>query len=238
MNASSEIIHYVIGDIHGQHDQLCSLLNAIESRHRWKHADKKAIIVYLGDYIDRGAGSRSVIERVMEGIEGFESVCLKGNHEELLLRCLETEERSAWNTWMAVGGEPTLKSFGYDLFYEKYNSARLSEALGEATLNWLRELRLFYRNSDFLCVHAGLLPNVSFENQKEKDMLWIRRQFLGSDYDFGFGVIHGHTPSDRPTVKPNRIGIDTGAGQGGELTALVVDRTWAELVREPIFISI
>ncbi|MEM8616486.1 MAG: metallophosphoesterase family protein [Pseudomonadota bacterium] len=238
MSVLSETIHYVIGDIHGQYDQLCSLLNAIESRHRWKHADKKAILVYLGDYIDRGSQSRLVIDRALKGVEGFESVFLKGNHEDLILRCLESEERSVWNTWMTAGGEQTLKSLGYDLFYEQYDPARLAEALGERRLNWLHGLKVFYRNSDFLCVHAGLLPNTSFEDQKDKDMIWIRKKFLDSDFDFGFGVIHGHTPSDRPVVKPNRIGIDTGAGHGGELTALIVDRAWADLVREPSFITI
>ncbi|MEM9178096.1 MAG: metallophosphoesterase family protein [Pseudomonadota bacterium] len=238
MCIAAHTIHYVIGDIHGQLDQLSALLDAIEARHRWKHADQKGVLVYLGDYIDRGSDSHAVIDRVMTGVDGFESVFLKGNHEELMLNCLETEDRSAWNVWMAVGGEPTLKSFGYDLFYEKYNSARLAEVLGQRVLNWLGSLQLFYRQADFLCVHAGLLPGALLERQKEKDMLWIRRQFLDSDYDFGFGVIHGHTPSDRPTVKPNRIGIDTGAGQDGDLTALVVDRAWADLIRDPTFISV
>ena len=238
MQKQPQPIHYVIGDIHGQIRQLSALLEAIEARHRWKHTEQKGVLVYLGDYIDRGLDSRAVIQRVMKGIDGFENVFLKGNHEELILKCLESEERSAWNVWMAVGGEPTLKSIGYDLFYEKYNSARLAAVLGERVLNWLQSLQLFYRRDDFLCVHAGLLPGVLLERQKEKDLLWIRRKFLDSDYEFGFGIIHGHTPSDKPTVKQNRIGIDTGAGQDGELTALVIDRDWANLIREPTFISV
>lgn len=238
MSSTQSTIHYAIGDIHGQHDQLSALLNAIEARHHWKYTDHKGVLVYLGDYIDRGPNSRAVIERVMEGVRGMESIHLKGNHEDLLLRCLESEERSAWNTWMAVGGEPTLQSFGYDLFYEKYNSARLADALGAPIIDWLTSLQLYHRYADFLCVHAGLLPPRLLKDQTEKDMLWIRRKFLDSDYDFGFGIIHGHTPSDRPEVKTNRIGIDTGAGQDGELTALIVDRPWADLVREPEFISV
>lgn len=238
MTDTSTTIHYVIGDIHGQHDKLCALLDAIEARHHWKHADRKGVLVYLGDYIDRGPDSRAVIQRVIKGLDGFESICLKGNHEDLILRCLESDESSDWRVWMAVGGEPTLGSFDYDLFYERYNSTKLSNALGERVIEWLQSLRLYYRHADFLCVHAGLLPPRLLKDQTEKDMLWIRRKFLDSDFDFGFGVIHGHTPSDLPVVKSNRIGIDTGAGQDGELTALVVDRAWVDLVREPEFISV
>lgn len=238
LSSTADPIHYVIGDIHGQQEQLCSLLDAIKSRHQWKHPDRQGKLIYLGDYIDRGEASKSVIERVMEGVEGFESVCLKGNHEALILRCLETEERSAWSTWMAVGGKPTLTSFGYDLSLERYDSDRLSEVLGDRVMNWLRSLRIYYRHADFLCVHAGLIPNVRLEDQNEKDMLWVRRKFLDSDFDFGFGVVHGHTPSNRPVVKRNRIGIDTGAGQHGELTALVIDRAWSDLVKEPTFVSV
>ncbi|MEO0607405.1 MAG: metallophosphoesterase family protein [Pseudomonadota bacterium] len=238
MTSTADTIHYVIGDIHGQDEQLCALLDAIQSRHTWKHPEQRGKLIYLGDYIDRGAGSKAVIERVMRGVEGFDSIYLKGNHEALILDCLETEERPAWGTWMAVGGRPTLKSFGYDLAHERYNSERLSEVLGDTILQWLQSLQIYYRHADFLCVHAGLIPNVLLEHQNEKDLLWVRRKFLDSDFDFGFGVIHGHTSSQRPVVKRNRIGIDTGAGKEGELTALIVDRAWADLVKSPTFISV
>lgn len=237
MAATCNDIHYIIGDIHGQYDQLCSLLDAISSRHHWMFEDCTGTLVFLGDYIDRGANSKSVIQRVMTGIDGFKSIFLKGNHEELLMKCLETDDHSVWRTWMAVGGRPALKSFGFDPVLGVPGPERLSEAIGSHTLDWLKSLQLYYRGNDFICVHAGLSPGVSLENQSEKDMLWIRRKFLDRDYDFGFGVIHGHTPSDRPVVKRHRIGIDTGAGQDGTLTALVVDRAWPDLIEAPTFLS-
>lgn len=235
---SPENVHYMIGDIHGQIERLNALLDAIENRHQWKHPDQDGTLVFLGDYVDRGPDSKAVMERAMSGIAGFKSICLKGNHEDLMLRCLETDDRATWSTWTAVGGKPTLKSLGYDLERHGNNPAMLAEALGPALLQWLSSLEVYYRHADFVCVHAGLVPQVTLQQQKEKDLMWIRGTFLDSSYDFGFGVIHGHTPSQYPEVKQNRIGIDTGAGFGGALTALVVDRAWQDLIQDPTFISV
>ena len=50
--------------------------------------------------------------------------------------------------------------------------------------------------------------------------MWIRNHFLTSPKDFGKIVVHGHTISDEPEVRHNRIGIDTGAYASGKLTAV------------------
>ena len=75
----------------------------------------------------------------------------------------------------------------------------------------------------YLFVHAGIRPEVPLDRQDPEDLLWIREPFLGSDLDHGKVVVHGHTPTDRPVVRANRIGIDTGACYGGRLTALVLE---------------
>jgi serine/threonine protein phosphatase 1 len=54
-------------------------------------------------------------------------------------------------------------------------------------------------------------------------MLWIREEFLGSEEDYGKVIVHGHTITWEPEVRPNRIGIDTGAFASGVLTALVLE---------------
>ena len=54
-------------------------------------------------------------------------------------------------------------------------------------------------------------------------MLWIREPFFSSKADLGVVVVHGHTPRHEPTVKHNRIGIDTGAVLGGALTCVVLE---------------
>jgi len=233
-----ETVSYIIGDIHGQAELLERLLANIESRHKWKSPDKRGKIVYLGDYIDRGADSLRVIDLAIKGIAGFSNVFLKGNHEQLLMEAMNSDDRNVWNNWMSAGGEVTLKSLGYDLFQRKFNSALLKEFLGEERVKWLHNLELTHQFDDIICVHAGFLPEVPISEQVERDILWIRKRFLQSNYDFGLGVIHGHTPDDAPVTKPNRICLDTGAGMGGELTALVVDRPWVEIVAQPDFISV
>ena len=77
--------------------------------------------------------------------------------------------------------------------------------------------------SDYLFVHAGIRPGVALEDQSEQDLIWIRDEFTGSDADFGAIVVHGHSIRAEPEIKPNRIGIDTGAWRSNRLTALVLE---------------
>ena len=66
-------------------------------------------------------------------------------------------------------------------------------------------------------------PGIPLERQSVEDLLWIRDEFLNSTMDFGRIVVHGHTPSERPEVLPNRINIDTGAFATGRLTCVVLE---------------
>ena len=74
--------------------------------------------------------------------------------------------------------------------------------------------------ADYLFVHAGVRPGIPLDAQDETDLIWIRDDFLKSTETFGKVVVHGHTPGKTPVVRPNRIGIDTGAVFTGRLTAL------------------
>ncbi len=214
-------IHYAIGDVHGRDDLLAMMHARIEAVHRVRHEGKPGVIVYVGDYIDRGAKSVQVIDRVMRGVPGFTSVCLKGNHEQLMMDCLETSDPEVWVNWISNGGRETMASLGLS-----YDTARdpiaLAKALGAARLQWLEALRLTYQAGPYLFVHAGIVPGRPLAEQKEKDLIWIRDRFLDSEEDHGFIVVHGHTPSEIPEWKENRINVDTGATFYGQLTAVVL----------------
>jgi serine/threonine protein phosphatase 1 len=54
---------------------------------------------------------------------------------------------------------------------------------------------------------------------------WIREPFLSHPDSHGPVVVHGHTISETPEDRGNRIGIDTGAFMSGRLTALVLEGT-------------
>jgi len=222
MNPSTPII-YAIGDIHGRDDLLMQIHDHILDFHRLQFGSRQAEIIHVGDYIDGGAQSAEVIDRLMRGVQGMTSTCLLGNHEAMMLECLATENRQAWYTWLSNGGEETLSSLGLRFGFGEYDPRALADALGPERIAWLRARPLYRAVKPYLFVHAGIAPGIPLEDQQAKDMLWIRGRFLDSDADHGCIVVHGHTPGDEPVVRPNRICVDTGAVDSGTLTCAVLD---------------
>ena len=99
----------------------------------------------------------------------------------------------------------------------------LVDHMPESHRRFFETLHASHTEGDYLFVHAGIRPGLPLEGQDLDDLLWIREPFLSSDEDFGKIVVHGHTPTDQPEVRVNRIGLDTGAVYGGKLTALVLE---------------
>lgn len=219
---------YAIGDIHGRLDLLSRLHRMIlDDARAAKGGDR--ILVYLGDYVDRGPDSAGVIELLsQEPLPGFTAIHLKGNHEDFLLRFLD--DTSSGTAWFANGGVETLRSYGVDMEYvDRDTPARLLDKLSRRLparhLDFLRALSLNHCIGDYLFVHAGIRPGLAMELQSATDMLWIRGEFLNSAVKHGKIVVHGHTITDLPEVRDNRIGIDTGAFFSNRLTCLVLDGT-------------
>lgn len=219
---------YAVGDIHGELALLDNLHAMIATDARTRNANRK-VVVYLGDYIDRGADSAGVIDRLAgTPLPGFEQVFLMGNHEEFLLQFLEIADSMAG--WFQNGGLQTLESYDVDLrdhggWMTDPHTLRdeLDSKLPDAHRRFLEALELYHVEGDYLFVHAGIRPGRGLEDQTRDDLLWIRDRFLESDADHGHIVVHGHTPRDHVDIRPNRIGIDTGAVYGGPLTALVLE---------------
>ena len=226
-----EKVIYAIGDVHGRDDLLRDLHEHIREYHQLMYSARDAELIHVGDYIDGGAHSREVIDRLMSGLDGFQMTCLLGNHEAMLLECLATDNRQAWYTWLSNGGEETLSSFGMSLRFGGYDPDELHASVGEDRVAWLKSLPLYKAVKPNLCVHAGIAPGVPIDQQQYNDMLWIRSRFLDSEEEHGYVVVHGHTPGDEPVVKANRICIDTGATSNGLLTAAVLDEKAA-----PVFL--
>lgn len=220
---------YAIGDIHGRADLLDELHDLIaRDAADW---DGDRVIVYLGDYIDRGMRSREVLDSLVhQPLSGFRSIHLIGNHEAVLLQFLQDAEIA--RDWLKFGGDTTLASYGVrlprgelsiDLLLDA--KATLQQNMPPEHLAFLRGLRLNYWIGDYMFVHAGVKPGVALDLQDGNDMIWIRKTFLKSREDFGKIIVHGHTPVLQPEVRSNRIGIDTGAFFSGHLTALVLQGT-------------
>ena len=197
---------YAIGDIHGRVDLLRRLHRQILDDAK-DAPDKRKVIVYVGDYVDRGPDSFGVIDMLThEPLEGFERYLLRGNHEDMMTGFLETG--TGGEMWLMNGGRDTMDSYGIGLWdmlldlgdLEKARQGLL-HAVPESHLKFIKDLELHHREGDYLFVHAGILPGVRLEEQTERDLLWIRGEFLDSDADHGFVVVHGHSSCDRKTFE-------------------------------------
>ena len=178
-------------------------------------------LVHLGDYIDFGPDSAGVLALLAAGppIHGVHTVNLMGDHERTALDALSGDGAAATD-WLHTGGETSLQSWGIG------SGTPRSEWRGlipEAHLTFMRGLSLDHREGDYLFVHAGIRPGVPLNAQAEDDIVGIRQSFLASEEDFGAIIVHGHSTNPVQVVRPNRIGIDTGAGCGGKLTCAVFE---------------
>jgi serine/threonine protein phosphatase 1 len=223
---------YAIGDIHGRLD----LLEEIERRIADDAAASGAarnVVVYLGDYVDRGSQSREVIDRLIDRpLPGFERMLLRGNHEDSMLQFLVDVQIGP--SWLSYGGVATLLSYDIgppDTYRDLIRvQEELRARLPERHLSFLHGLKLRHVEGDYYFVHAGIRPGIPLDDQRPEDLLWIRDEFLLSPQDFGKIIVHGHTITKTPDIKRNRIGIDTGAFASGTLTSLVLQSdSWSFL---------
>lgn len=220
---------YAIGDIHGEVELLEQMLSHIAADLRQRPPRGATLEIFLGDYIDRGVHSSSVVELLARGKSSCDQrVCLRGNHEELLLGFLE--DPAELDLWWANGGAATAISYGLNSGLRKSARSaplliheRIAQLIPPDHLEFLRSLSWTYRAGDYLFVHAGIRPGIALDRQYSEDLVWIREPFLSSQADFGVRVVHGHTPVETPDVRANRINIDTGAVMTGRLTCLVLE---------------
>ena len=217
---------YAVGDLHGRVDLLETMLKLIDFDCS-RFPIPRPIVVFLGDYIDRGPASRDVLDRLIARSRSAEIVFLKGNHEVFLSDFLR--KPSVLEEWRRYGGLETLVSYGLKPSINP-SFAELVE-LGHAFAKsfpddhrqFLATLTPSFSCGDFYFVHAGIRPGVRLRDQREADLLWIRDDFLLCEERFEKFVVHGHTPVAEPDIRSNRVNIDTGAVQTGRLTCLIIE---------------
>ncbi|NND40872.1 MAG: serine/threonine protein phosphatase [Silicimonas sp.] len=224
---------YAIGDIHGQLAQLENA-HALIARDKAVHGAEDAVVVHVGDLVDRGHDSRGVIDHLIAGRDaGDDWLVLRGNHDQLFLNFLNGNDGSDPRlrrgvTWQgsAMGGAATLASYGVErkiLERESSFEARARSAVPDAHRSFIENLPLWFRAEDVLFVHAGIRPGFPIEAQDEDDLMWIRNDFLWHMGPHENLIVHGHTPVEEPTHYGNRINIDCGAGWGHALVPVVLD---------------
>ena len=228
---------YAIGDIHGRIDLLQRIENRITQDAQSVPADMHSIVVYLGDYIDRGPDSSAVIGHLMRRppVAG-EDIFLKGNHEQSLLDFLDDPKRVAAQ-WFDFGGIATLMSYGIREASSKVQAERFDElrdelaaAIPQDQLAFLRSLKLSWEAGDYFFVHAGIDPRQPMDRQGPESMLWIREEFISASGPFSHRIVHGHTIVPEVEFLPHRIAVDTGAYATGRLSCVVLEGTAVRLL--------
>ena len=220
---------YAIGDIHGRHDLLVDLLGRIED----DAGSNPHRLVFLGDYVDRGKGSRQVIETLFQlSISAVEQpVFLRGNHEDLLWQVMTDDTPDLTRQWLqhkGNGAAATLQSYGLaapkldDLAAIAAIPAQFRRAMPGAHKIIFDGMKDKHETGQYFFSHAGIDPARPLGSQARQDLTWGHAGFLASERDYGKLVVHGHwrTRNYMPEVLPNRIGIDTGAELTGNLTAV------------------
>ena len=213
---------YAVGDIHGELEKLEELLEQLPL----EEGDQ---LVFLGDYVDRGADAHGVVERLIQLRKEWPCVFLLGNHESMLLDFLGWTDDAFFGgeAFLMNGGDRTLASYGY---FDREQPDRESFRLPKTHEDFLLSLKLHHQEGSYLFVHAGLGDaqlkyddiGYALRRTRPQDLLW-NRTTCDLPHRLGVTIVYGHTPAEHLDVRwnlPFSIGIDTGAVYGGPLTAL------------------
>lgn len=217
---------YAIGDVHGRLDLLTRMHEAI-AEHLGEQPVEDWRIVHLGDYVDRGPNSSGVLDFLTAaGQRDQRVVSLAGNHDTSFLDFLSTPNQNG--LFANNGGRETALSYGIAMDFADpmgfpAQHEALCRAVPEAHRRFIEGLRFSLSLGDFFFCHAGIQPGVPLEAQDPKDLIWIRDTFLNYEGLHPKIIVHGHTPSAEPEVRPNRVNVDTGAFMSDVLTALVIE---------------
>ncbi|MCC6932847.1 MAG: serine/threonine protein phosphatase [Deltaproteobacteria bacterium] len=206
---------YAIGDVHGCAVELGILLNHLTT---YEGIGNDDLVVFLGDYIDRGPDSRGVIEQILEFQKKCSNTrCLRGNHEDMLLDFLGFGGRLG-EAFLYNGGIDTVQSYGISVFAPP---EEMVTKLPQDHFKFLCELDSIVKTENYIFVHAGINPLRDLYKQNDNDIYWIRDEFINNVHNMKATVVFGHTPHKEIVMHlPYKIGIDTGLVFGNKLTCL------------------
>lgn len=213
---------YAIGDVHGCLNELLALERKIIADAQTIAGEK--LIVMLGDYIDRGPCSASVIEHLLQAPpQGFNRICLMGNHDQMFVEYWRSP--SVKGPWLALGGDETLASYGVYLADRSHHplTSQLRALVPQEHIDFLTRLPIMLRIGKYCFVHAGIDPSLPLDNQLDEVLLTSRPdQFDWNRYSGGEIVIHGHTPVRRVSLSSPSINLDLKVYETGQLAALKI----------------
>jgi serine/threonine protein phosphatase 1 len=228
-----------ISDIHGDMDKFEKLLKRVNYN---KNEDQ---LLLLGDYVDRGPNSRTVLDKVME-LTSEGAIALMGNHDKMMIDAFEDkDDPKALKRWFYNGGIKTLQNYGYKIEKDDakfwYTTDEMPEQIEmndeiRPHVKFLKELPFYHETDTHIFVHAGVHPETPIHSTEPYTFVWIREEFH-KGYNGEKTVVFGHTPVKYLHQKPevyfgeNKIiGIDGGCAYGGRLYCLEVEGSRVEFV--------
>ncbi len=219
---------FAVGDVHGEYSMFKEILT------HWNEETQQLIL--MGDLGDRGEDPKSCFLLAKELVEEKGAVCLRGNHEEMLLRFLQEPEENQ-GLYLLNGGKETIESFLYTGVLKEYSATAISHLLKSRypfLEDFLKKRPRYIEWGSYLFVHAGVdLTKQDWKQSTEQDFVWIREGFYDQQNHTGKTIVFGHTITPmlygdgRTTAiwqKNHLIGIDGGAVYGGVLHGVVFDQ--------------
>ncbi len=239
----------VIGDVHGCFAELVALLRELgyevkvpggEGEYSARHPEGRKA-VFLGDLVDRGPDTPSVLRLVMATARSGDALCVPGNHDVKLARKLR--------------GRDVRITHGLAESLEQL--ARESEGFRAEVAEFIEGLVSHYVLDDgkLVVAHAGMREEMQGRSSPRVRDFALYGETTGETDEFGLPVrydwaseyrgravvVYGHTPAPEPEWVNGTINIDTGCVFGGRLTALrwperelvsvQAERTYARPVR-------
>lgn len=207
---------YAIGDLHGRYDLFGEALRVVCEDICWR-GGRRAKVVVLGDVVDRGPDSASIVRFLMDDdnpILDMDVGMIKGNHEDMMVQCCRGKKKLDW--WLGNGGWQTIASYG--------GRGRDTSVIPDEHLDFLDRMPLFHADKHRVYVHAAIDPMMPLDGQSKQTLLWA---MYGRDEPGGWRdkfVVHGHESFEDGPIRTNsRINLDTKAYETGRLVMAVFD---------------
>lgn len=213
----------VIGDIHGGYKALLQVIERAK-------VNIKDTLIFLGDYVDGWSESEKVVDYLLELRQTHNCIFLRGNHETLLVKWLETGLEN--KVWESNGGDASMRSYSLD---------NITQEKLDRHLTFFREIDNYHIDEqNRLFVHAGFTNPRGVKTEFFSEYLYWDRTLWEmvmamdpsiekDDPRYPRRLLHhdeiyiGHTPVTNfgfsvPTNFANVWNIDTGAAFLGSIT--------------------
>ena len=202
---------FAIGDIHGHLTALDALLDALP-------AGQDDLLIFLGDYVDKGPDIPGTLDRLIEINAKREAVFLRGNHDQLML---DANESPALHLpgWECLSGGDPLRSYG------KGTTRKLLKGVPDEHWGFLKDTcQAYHETEEFLFVHAGIRPDRAPADETLDTLQW-QKLHHAEPHGSGRTVICGHTAQKSGEIADlgHTICIDTALAKGQRLTGLALD---------------